>query len=186
MEVRTIQFRDKDDLISLPPIPNHFGTECDKLEQELSFRNERPVLKLEKIYRFLDSYAQFVSTFSVCQKGCAHCCHINVAITPVEAALIEQETGRTKKTPRGQKTTGHRTACPFLSDKKECTIYNVRPFHCRTFHTLDDPKYCEFPVPHQVYGSMNGEYSVTLYARLSVFIRKPNDPVWDIRDYFGV
>lgn len=182
--VKPVRFRKKDEFVTLPPIPQHFGTDCESLERELRFSNERQALKLKKIYRFLDGYGDFVSTFAVCQKGCAHCCHIDVAMTPAEAALIEQETGQKKQTPRGAKSSGHTTACPFLSENMECTIYHVRPFHCRTFHTLDDPKYCASGEPHKVYGSMNGKYTVRLYAQLSRFIRTPDDPLWDIRDFF--
>ncbi len=98
-----------------------------------------------------------------CEKGCATCCSVNVKITSIEGEIIydfiqeqgreewfgtilnrEQSTEKVKQTTNDfakaclageeavvqeKQGTGQ---CPFLQDNI-CSIYTVRPFHCRCF-----------------------------------------------------
>lgn len=185
--IGVVEFCSKEDLRSIPSIPESYKPLYSQLLKRLDFGNERAPLKLRAIYDFLEGYGKFVSTFAVCSKGCAYCCHIDVSITDLEAKLIEEETGRKRVTSKTRPTAGHTERCPFLTTDNGCSIYKVRPFHCRTFHTLDDPKYCKTGERHQIYGSYMGQYSVTMYAKLSRKIKQlnRNSPILDIRDFYG-
>ena len=171
----------------LPEIPEKYTQEYIKLLKKLEFGNERTSIKLKKIYAFMEDFASFVATFSVCGKGCSFCCHQHVYLTEFEARYIEQNTGRQCNAEKRVATTQVSGPCPFLDQAGACTIYESRPFHCRTYHTLDDPKFCETGEEHYVFGSNNGEYTVSFYKHFSQIIHayNRNNPALDIRDFFG-
>lgn len=94
-----------------------------------------------------------------CTPGCSNCCHLPVEISILEAITIHRYlVARGRWTPtlvtalrkHGEKTTFlapavwllARIPCPLLSDHK-CTVYDVRPFHCRTMWAMGDPYYCD-------------------------------------------
>jgi len=89
-----------------------------------------------------------------CRKGCAHCCHIQVMVTTAEAKTITQyckqhdipiDYSHLKKQRDFQEGThGHseHSACVFLKNN-ECSIYPVRPFNCRNYFVVSDPKLCD-------------------------------------------
>lgn len=171
-----------------PPIPNYLVRLEKNTIEAIQNDNGDDFDKLRLIYDFLGEYNQFVQTFSVCGSGCAHCCKIDVATTKLEAIYIEKFTG--KKARRGRKRSrNHRTACPFLATNGTCTIYEARPFNCRTFHTLDDPKFCATQsAGHIVYGAAtsNPPYGAECYFSMAQILDalNKNGEVKDIRDYF--
>ncbi|GFO70449.1 hypothetical protein GMLC_40280 [Geomonas limicola] len=171
----------------IPTVPDEFFDEFTVLLKQLETVNERATLKLRKIYSFLDKFSDFVSTFTVCGKGCSHCCKIGVGITDLEAKMIEETTGRVRKQPKTGAAHADPTPCPFLDASGACTIYSCRPFNCRTLYTLDDPEFCRTGEPHFIYGSSDGQYSVYFYAKLNEVLVRLNGrkPVYDIRDLFG-
>lgn len=69
-------------------------------------------------------------------EGTADCCRFGVTgrepyLTEAEWALIRAEVarqGRRVPSPRADQV------CPFLTDGARCSIYQVRPLGCRTFH----------------------------------------------------
>jgi Fe-S-cluster containining protein len=116
---------------------------------------------LKVIYEKFDKWGAGIPV--VCEKKCAVCCTQNVTMTAVEGdlihALIREQgwepwfAGQLQKkgeTRRPEMTTnqfaglcfegkdvvpesyGNLTSCPFLDDAC-CTIYEVRPFACRSF-----------------------------------------------------
>jgi Fe-S-cluster containining protein len=184
-----IQFRDKKDIRPLPQIPSKFAADMQEL---LKTKINRPELtyfqKLEAIYAFTDRFNAFVATFAVCQKGCNHCCKIDVQVSRIEAEYITFKGG--PQLDQGEvQTIGHRTACPFIGKDGSCTVYDTRPFNCRTFHTLDDPKYCaDGDVDHQVYGAAGVGYGVGFYRGIAAWLKGVHDtsglPYRDIRDWF--
>jgi len=189
MKTTIIKFRDKTDIRPLPPIPENLVTEMHKLvDTKINGSGLSLFDKLGAVYAFMDKYNTFVSTFAVCQKGCAHCCKIDVSISQLEAEYISATGGPTLD--RGKsRTKGHDDACPFLANDGACSIYDRRPFNCRTFHTLDDPKYCaDGKEDHQVYGSSGTGYGVTFFIKLAEWLNaihvEHDLPYRDIRDWF--
>ena len=64
-----------------------------------------------------------------CQKGCAQCCVGGLEVLPVEVAALEiflEEEGLAS-IPIFQEE-----RCPFLDAEEGCSIYEARPFVCRT------------------------------------------------------
>lgn len=90
-----------------------------------------------------------------CAAGCALCCHLRVAVTPVEVfGLLDHL--RANATPEAMATLSARMeqaaaqvhalapaqrlatniACPVLVEGR-CSAYSARPFNCRAYHSLD-------------------------------------------------
>lgn len=89
-----------------------------------------------------------------CKSGCSFCCHFRVEVFATEALTIaehiKKNPAETKKivaklqenialhaiAPPGKQM--HKNiACAFLSPDKTCSIYEVRPLGCRSYHSLD-------------------------------------------------
>jgi Fe-S-cluster containining protein len=189
MNTAVIKFRDKKDIRPLPPIPNELVAEMRVLiDTKIKARNLTMFEKLGAVYAFMDRYNAFVATFAVCQKGCSHCCNIDVGVSRLEAEFITHNGGPMLDQGTSY-STSHTGACPFLAKDGACSVYKTRPFNCRTFHTLDDPKYCaDGKVDHQVYGVSSKGYGVNMYAQLAEWLRSVHAekglPYRDIRDWF--
>jgi Fe-S-cluster containining protein len=145
----------------IPKVPNELEAACNQLVSELTSQTEisEPLTKLKQIYDYLDDFNQFVSTFTVCSRGCAACCNINVSITELEAVYININTGVELSNASGHEQSSS-NRCPFLSENNDCTIYSFRPFNCRVYHAVDDSKYCFENIDHVVYGCAGTNYGV--------------------------
>jgi len=92
-----------------------------------------------------------------CRMGCNYCCHLQVSCYAPEAIRIADHLRKTR-TPKQlaalktkmrdhqklragltkkQRASGNVAPCPFLGSKGECTVYEVRPVVCRTYHTFN-------------------------------------------------
>jgi Putative zinc- or iron-chelating domain len=90
-----------------------------------------------------------------CKKGCAACCHIQVAISPIEAQAIweycQMENIRIDiNYLRSQATLTEKShpysphsACVFLSPDKTCKIYPMRPLNCRKYEVISPAILCD-------------------------------------------
>jgi len=94
-----------------------------------------------------------------CFKGCAHCCHIQVAATEWETqtvldymdhAGIEFEEKDIQKLERlALVKSDHEymvhpdRRCVFLGDDNLCQIYEVRPSACRNYYVFTPPEECD-------------------------------------------
>lgn len=126
---------------SLKPVPDKYFDELKALINKLNTQSGNIYLKLKQMYAFLERFnKEFVSTFTSCKKGCCSCCKIDVHLTVLEATYIAQATKIIARD--NQLTTGHKSKCPFLSEKGACSIYNYRPILCRTYHVLTPPELC--------------------------------------------
>jgi len=97
-----------------------------------------------------------------CKMGCNYCCHLQVSCAAPETIRVAEHLKKTR-TPRQlsaivlkmrahrayrasltkkQRSCGNVAPCPFLGKKGECTIYEVRPLVCRTYHSFN-VKQCE-------------------------------------------
>jgi Fe-S-cluster containining protein len=86
-----------------------------------------------------------------CKPGCAYCCNHRIEALPAEVFLIARElnklpadklaevTARLRAhaaLARGLRPAQHRLTCPLLENSL-CTVYEMRPYACRRFHSLD-------------------------------------------------
>ncbi|MDO9475345.1 MAG: YkgJ family cysteine cluster protein [Pseudohongiella sp.] len=96
-----------------------------------------------------------VSGGIACQAGCWYCCYFKVDVhaeevfqivdyvrakfSPARVARLQQELAANTTTLQALSTHGRLTAnlkCAFL-DNGQCSIYEVRPARCKTFHAKD-------------------------------------------------
>lgn len=92
-----------------------------------------------------------VSLRLACAPGCNHCCVTPISVIGPEAAYIAdyirakfsdeqfmelaRKINAREETVKGRQNVNH--MCPLNVDGK-CTIYEVRPFNCRKFHSFDE------------------------------------------------
>lgn len=182
-EQTTSKYKTPEEVV-LPPIPSQLDQRFKLLLRQLQNMQAFPLDLLERLYFFMDEYNKFVATFSVCEQSCSACCTIPVNISRLEAEYIHQKTGKKLSSQIILKT--GRSPCPFLSDDDNCSIYKYRPYNCRTFHTLDNPKYCSTDEDHAVYGVSSAGYGSDILAQLAAIIRHINKGEYkDIRSYFN-
>lgn len=183
-----IRFHKKWEKIKIPKIPDNLVKRIKVVNAKIN-SGVPNFEKLEAVYALSDQFnSEYVAKFAVCQKGCNHCCKIDVSVSLLEAEYITFKGGPQYDMSPG-KTENNRTDCPFLAKEGTCTIYDTRPFFCRTFHTLDDPEYCaERDEKHQVYGSASTGYGNFFYAGAAGWLKRihdeKNSPYRDIRDWF--
>ena len=171
------------EVTSMPAIPRIplFLLEC--LQWLTTSVVKTPFGRLKWSYRYLDYYHKFVTPDSVCSKGCSHCCSTDVCISSLEAAYITEHIGIPAdfSSPHSR---NHSSPCPFLSTEKSCSIYQFRPFSCRTTRAVDPSGYC---VPRNVADDAPGyghESSVLRYIAHDIARLNGNHPEKDIRDFF--
>lgn len=111
------------------------GSQADQLQSQL-----------------LDRAEQAGSGVPACRAGCAFCCVIRVATTPVEVVRIaewlaqnrtEEELASLQEQLRDYclaveaRYFETRRPCPFLTEASYCGIYEVRPVSCRSYFSFD-------------------------------------------------
>lgn len=150
------------------------------------------------LHRFASSWVEPFSKVSACRRGCAHCCHLPLAITSAEARHIARHTGRPAASPPGAipiatltsekgcdeaMALAHRTdpgPCPFLAGE-ECTIYPWRPVSCRLHVSLDDDDLLCRLAPGQ---PVPVPYVDVRQATLMALAAQAGESLADIRDFF--
>jgi hypothetical protein len=175
-------------------VPNQDANKLLKVSQKASTAAQRIVW----LQRAASAWAKPLEEVAACRRGCAHCCHIAVTISSVEAALIGRHVGKKPAEPAHSVRIGALTdaasahaavlaigapevgACPFLVDGA-CSIYEVRPMACRLLLNLDDDDLLcrlvpgqDIPVPYANSGQLK---TLFLMAQAST-------PLADIRDFF--
>lgn len=144
-----------------------------------------PKALLRALYQLADDVAEIVAEDTACKKGCAHCCHIPVAMVQEEANALGRAIGRVpvrldaSQIPAAQGF-GYHKPCPFLKENR-CSVYEHRPLSCRIHFSLDsDDLLCRLlpektvPVPLLDMSALQ-----LLYARVMW-----KDKLGDIRDFF--
>lgn len=137
--------------------------EIDRVGREVALLS--PFQMLQELYRMTDEAHEEIpesirQSFS-CKRGCAHCCHIKVSATEVEANLAlayaeENNIPVDKYTLEKQKDLSEKEymfsphkRCVFLGDNNECKIYPVRPMSCRNYYVSTPSELCNVELyPH--------------------------------------
>lgn len=168
-----------------PKIPEYLDREYRAIFDRLNSESLSILKILSIIYQYIDKFnREFTSTFSVCSAGCSYCCNIKVDMTYIEACYIEEKTG-IEVNDKGKRTMVEKR-CAFLSNSGTCSIYEYRPYKCRTFHTIDHPKYCESGEDHWVYGSAPHKFNNTIFNDFWLAINQMNEGYSTkyLHDYF--
>ncbi|WP_051632684.1 YkgJ family cysteine cluster protein [Nitrincola lacisaponensis] len=183
---REVVYRNKTDEFELPPIPKSLDQQFQALKVETNQYLDNQLKVLNAMYGYMNKYNKFISGFSVCKKGCSHCCKNDINITSLEAEYIAQN-ANVKPNSIPVKNENGKSICPFLSEYGECKVYEFRPFNCRTFHALDDPKYCMTDENHMIYGSSGHGYGSIILVKIYHAINQLNGShrSGDIRSFFS-
>lgn len=151
-----------------------------------AFDEPRIERKVFQIYKAADVFGAATKGISPCHDGCNHCCYQPVLITAAEATLIANSSGRKMASPA---FTSHANreyigaSCNFLKEGR-CSIYDVRPFACRTYYSVDsDPESCRI-VPSAPDLTAPILDSQALYEAFATVVQEHILSVADIRDWF--
>lgn len=184
MKYRTIE-EAKTVVAQMPEFPPSYLEKFHVLANAIRIGNEGSASKLKKIYAFTDLLTAFIAPYMVCEKGCSHCCRIDVLVSTVEAQYIHKNLGFSPRLGNSI-STGHSAAkrpCPFLGSDHACSIYEYRPFACRTYHVVDDPTLCEDQKAfHVTYTNKSNGMLNKLFNMVGSV--NSNQPIRDIRDFF--
>jgi len=177
-------------------IPVSLIREEEALEKKLRKPKLSPLNGLEMIYGVLDLHMQYTKGLTACSKGCDFCCHMEVAVSRLEADFIAAKTGY-KPSVNGpslalsnsKQYCDEKKPCPFLDQiGKICSIYVYRPMMCRTHLSFEESNTpCRFDAPK--------DSPITLLDRAKswpsalrgyfLLIERHGGGWADIRDYFG-
>lgn len=177
---------------NLLPVPDKYIDELKSLIDKLNVSTQPNglLLGLKQIYALINRFnKEFVSTFTSCKKGCDSCCKMDVQLTYFEAEYIALATGIPHR--NSELTSGYESACPFLSEKGTCSIYNYRPLLCRTYHVLSDPELCkDIDSDVMQYGAQSSSMGNFIYLTAARWIYHQTQHSFgslefrDIRDFF--
>lgn len=143
---------------------------------------------MRSAYRFIDEMTQSMADYSVCAKGCSHCCKLDVHISSLEAEYIEKNTEYSISFGNAdrEKYTND-VYCPFHDpETAQCQIYDFRPMACRWFFAYDDPQLCEDPLQMHAISTDKGSPSIPHLKNLRNNInRASQNKIYDVRVYFS-
>ena len=154
------------------------------VEQQGSARRRLKVAR-----QLVDEFARTIEPLAACRRGCAHCCHIKVEMTEIEA---EQLGAAIKRRPNAKYSYmvddvdayNYNTPCPFLAKDHSRSIYEHRPFACRKHHNLDqDEVFCRLDVPPSFNaGVLKVRPNAAMFAYWGAMTSSKR--IADIRDWF--
>lgn len=173
----------------LAAIPAEVHRREEKLPGDLRLMNAKPMVKLARIRKSVETLFAYADGYVACRKGCAYCCHQAIDISRLEAEYIQEKTGirhAQVSIPQQRDPLGfaEKTPCPFLK-QGVCSIYEYRPLICRIAVNLDsDPYWCEFENWHKLGGSVPKPTFHSIYNAYTELNEKAGSLMADIRDYF--
>lgn len=174
------------------------GTKLDRLIAEAIALAESDIFvnsAAERMMDIADELAVPIADIAVCKRGCSHCCKQAVLITEWEAAQIAQATKRKVARAPEHPLTRLRSDvetmraqyagvdCSFLSAAGECTVYEARPYVCRSHFSLEDsPDPCDIiNRPKGIVASYNNRAMDFAYSML---FASAGARFADIREFF--
>jgi Fe-S-cluster containining protein len=151
------------------------------------------------LQRAASAWARPLEDVGACRSGCAHCCHIAVTISRVEAARLARASGRSLNMPthpvrldaleteadviNAQETLQQLptpSPCPFLV-RKTCSVYEHRPIACRVLVNLDDD---DLLCRHAPTYSAEVPYADARAIKALALSAQASSEFADIRDFF--
>ncbi len=171
---------------SLPDIPTTLIDQANELFIRLNSSYFSQFEKLERVFKYFESFSSYTDGFTSCRKGCAYCCKVDVQITSFEAKYIAKKK-KMKMNEFMSISTGNKAPCPFLSPDNSCGIYEIRPLICRTLQAVGDPDHCRTGAPQLYYGSPP-QFGNVILRDLMAWAHRMNQEkggsLGDIRDFF--
>jgi Fe-S-cluster containining protein len=173
--------------------PRELVNEALALPGKVAKMNAKPMIRINPILDLAGKFSKAVQPYTACQDGCSHCCHIEVAITGIEALQLGSKIGvkpaklsPAKLRPKG--SFSYETPCTFLVNNR-CSIYEHRPFACRnhsSFEPTDEPcKLTNSDGTKKVSGQLVTPDFPGLKEALNVVVNLVGKTEYaDIRDYF--
>lgn len=121
--------------------PRELLVEAIELPKKVASMNAKPMLRILPILDVVGRFSEAATAYVACSRGCNHCCHIQVAITGLEAQLLGNRIGvkpvvLQQPRLRPQESFDYNTPCTFL-ENNECSIYDNRPFVCRNHSSFE-------------------------------------------------
>ncbi|MBV8272591.1 MAG: YkgJ family cysteine cluster protein [Cupriavidus sp.] len=176
-------------------VPMALQKEQRTLAREVQRRQyaDNDVKALGLLYEYVDRVMSLAKGTIACKRGCATCCHAEIALWQPEADLIAAKIGvparrlERDSSRYGTPYTTTKAPCPFLVNGA-CSIYAHRPLACRTMVNFDvDSTVCQFehrdstPVP-----MINRTSTFAgVYEALNIIIERNGGGAGDIREFFG-
>jgi Fe-S-cluster containining protein len=152
-----------------------------KIFKNLKKINRPAIIKLKKLYLFMDHFYEHINRYTPCQKSCSDCCFYSVTVSDIEILQIE----KTYKIKRKKVVIPVRmiqgTPCCFL-ESNLCLIYDARPFVCRRHVILAaDNAWCSHDCEHKFpmlsFSEIDRSYERILQESKSI-------ELYDIREVF--
>lgn len=132
--------------------------EFEDIVRQISPLKELPAEeRLREMFEALDTLvAEYKHPETKCRKGCSACCYQRVAISEVEAEVLSKriskedipalkkqaQAAHNSEVVYNKQLTRDEARCVFLKNG-ECSVYDVRPMMCRTYHAVSDPALCD-------------------------------------------
>lgn len=173
----------------LAHIPADIKQREAKLATALNRLNAKPLVKLARIRKSVETLFSYANEFVACKKGCSDCCHQSIEMSNLEAEYIAQKTGispvnLTQPPRRDPLSFSGKTPCPFLK-QGACSIYEFRPIICRLHVNLDvDDYWCRLENWHVPGGVVPKPTFRSISDAFIELNEKTHGVIADIRDFF--
>ncbi|AIM34794.1 zinc/iron-chelating domain-containing protein [Bacillus thuringiensis serovar andalousiensis] len=133
------------------------------LKENIRISEEKGLELIGDLFKSLDEVFKQLQKNAPCRKGCIACCFQPINLATIEESKIRnkltkdiekninknhQETKKRRKIPMSQINKNSSRAkyaepCPMLDvENKKCTVYDDRPFTCRTYFVANSPDLC--------------------------------------------
>lgn len=122
-------------------VPESIRNRENLLLQKIMSSRCSPVKNIQILFSEMDVIYNYINKYTICKKGCNHCCHYEIMVSDLEVDYINN-----KVNTRKINIATESNACPFLK-RGICSIYEYRPFMCRRHVSINDShKWCKFDI----------------------------------------